>query len=40
MINVLFLDLFGVLIGADNSSIINYIADIGAIKKIDAQEIP
>ena len=39
MINVLFLDLFGVLIGTDNSSIINYIADIGAIRKIDAQEI-
>ena len=39
MINVLFLDLFGVLIGTDNSSIINYIADIGAISKIDAQEI-
>ena len=39
MINVLFLDLFGVLIGADNSSVINYVADTSKISKIDAKEI-
>ena len=39
MINVLFLDLFGVLIGADSSSIINYVADTSKISKIDAKEV-
>ena len=39
MINVLFLDLFGVLIGADTSSIINYVADTSKISKIDVKEV-
>ena len=39
MINVLFLDLFGVLIGADSDSIIKYVVDVCQINTKSAKEV-
>ena len=39
MINVLFLDLFGVLIGADSSSIIKYVVNVCQIKTKSAYDL-